>query len=629
MSRSCLLFALLVAIPGVVTPSRAQEAATPVEMRVPPIDEGVKVLGPRKIQQMQTRADFGVYNDFSFTDEVEASGITFVHKVTLDNTVDMKPVHYDHANGLAVADVDSDGHYDLYFMSQIGSNELWRNRGDGTFENITERAGVGVEDRISVSAGFADVDNDGDPDLMVTTVRMGNLFFRNDGEGKFTDITDEIGLGYSGHSSGVVLFDYDLDGLLDCFLTNVGSYTIEEQGPGPYWVGRTDAFFGHKFPERTETSILYRNMGDGTMKDVSEETGLVDGGWSGDATFGDVNEDGYPDLYVLNMQGDDHYWENVDGKRFVDRTHDYFDITPWGAMGVKFFDYDNDGRQDLVLTDMHSDMIESSSWAEEKLKARTPQAGPDEFVYGNALYRNLGDGEFEEVSDAMGTENYWPWGVSAADLNADGYEDLFVTASMSYPFHYGINTVLLNDRGETFRDSEFILGVEPRREGLTHLAWFELDCAGEDRQHAHCEGKDGPVRIMGTLGTRASAVFDLDHDGDLDVVTHEFGAAPQVLISNLAQKTEVNYLEIELTGTRSNRDGLGAEVTVVAGDSRYMKVHDGKSGYLTQSSLPLYFGLGAAKSVDRIEVRWPSGVEQVVTDSIGLNRLLEIEEPSE
>jgi hypothetical protein len=365
------------------------------------------------------------------------------------------------------------------------------------------------------------------------------------------------------------------------------------------------------------------------MKDVSEETGLVDGGWSGDATFGDVNGDGYPGLYVLNMQGDDHYWENVEGKRFVDRTHDYFDITPWGAMGVKFFDYDNDGLQDLVITDMHSDMIESSSWAEEKLKARTPQAGPDEFVYGNALYHNKGDGEFEEVSDAMGTENYWPWGVSAADLNADGYEDLFVTASMSYPFHYGINTVLLNDRGETFRDSEFILGVEPRQGGKTHLAWFDLDCAGEDSQHAHCEGQDGPVQIMGTLGTRASAIFDLDDDGDLDVVTHEFGAAPQVLISDLAQKTEIHYLEIELTGNRSNRDGLGAEVTVVAGDKRYVKVHDGKSGYLTQSSLPLYFGLGEAGSVDRIEIRWPSGIEQVVTDSIALNGLLEIEEPEE
>jgi hypothetical protein len=607
----------------------AQESAPPiVEMRIPPIDEGVKALGPRKIQQLATRGEFGVYHDFSFSDQLEASGITFVHQVTRDNTVDMKPVHYDHANGLALADVDGDGLLDLYFLTQIGSNELWRNLGGGRFENITAKAGVGLAERISVSAAFADVDNDGDPDLFVTTVRMGNAFFRNDGGGRFTDITGEIGLGYEGHSSGAVFFDYDRDGLLDCFLSNVGSYTLDEQGPGPYWIGRQDAFLGHKFPERTETSILYRNMGDGTMRDVSVETGLVDGGWSGDATFTDLNQDGYPDLYVLNMQGDDHYWENVGGKRFVDRTHDYFRTTPWGAMGVSFFDYDNDGLQDLVVTDMHSDMIESSSPDEEKLKARTPQAGPDEFVYGNALYHNLGGGRFEEVSDAMGAENYWPWGVTAADLNADGWEDLFITASMSYPFHYGINTVLLNDQGRKLRDSEFILGVEPRRDGMTHVPWFELDCAGEDREHERCAGQDGPVRVLGTLGTRAAAIFDVEGDGDLDVVTHEFGAAPQVLISDLAQRRPIRYLEIELTGKRSNRDGLGAEVTVVAAGRRYTQVHDGKSGYLTQSSLPLYFGLGEATAVERIEVAWPSGAEQVVSEGIVVNGLNEIVEPA-
>ena len=176
---------------------------------------------------------------------------------------------YDRGNGLAIADVDGDGRYDIYFVTQLGSNELWRNQGDGRFENITATAGVAVEQRISVTASFADTDNDGNADLFVSTVRGGNLLFENDGTGKFTDISKTAGVDYVGHSSGAVFFDYNRDGLLNLFVTNVGVYTKNEIGPDGAYRGMQDAFSGHLKPNRTEVSNLYRNLGENRFEEVS------------------------------------------------------------------------------------------------------------------------------------------------------------------------------------------------------------------------------------------------------------------------------------------------------------------------------------------------------------------------
>src|SRR5690606_9798420 len=159
------------------------------------------------------------------------SGIRFVHEIVDDAGIAYKLVHYDHGTGLAVADVDGDGLLDVYFVNQVGPSELWRNRGDGTFEDVTERAGVGLPDVVRVGASFADIDNDGDPDLFVSAVREGNFLFENDGTGRFTDISDAAGVTYAGHASGAVFFDYDRDGLLDLFVTNVGQYSTAERVP--------------------------------------------------------------------------------------------------------------------------------------------------------------------------------------------------------------------------------------------------------------------------------------------------------------------------------------------------------------------------------------------------------------
>ncbi len=600
----------------------------------------LRQLETRRRQQIVAAQRCRAFHGFQFSDQLVESGIKFQHHTVEDAGRTYQAAHYDHGNGVVAADVNNDGRLDLYFTTQLGTNQLWLNVGGGKFVDGTARAGVGLVDQISVGAAFADIDNDGDADLFVTTVRHGNHLFENLGEGRFRDITGEAGLAYSGHSSGAVFCDVDQDGLLDLLVVNVGRYTNDEKGPGGFYHALPDAFQGHLFPDRTETCRLYRNLGGHRFVDVSDKMGLPGLGWSGDATFTDLNHDGFPDLYVVNMQGDDHYLENQAGKGFLDRTAALFPKTPWGAMGVKFFDFNQDGHPDLLVTDMHSDMTRlqteqglgfraelekgksepfcSAQWSEAYLQ------GSSNNIFGNAFYEGRPNGSFAEVSDTQGVETYWPWGVSAGDLNADGFDDLFITAGMGYPFRYAVNSVLLNDAGKRFFDMEFVVGVEPRRDRRIEKPWFSLDCSGADRTNSLCAGVTGQTNIMGSLSSRSSVMLDLDDDGDLDIVTSEFNDAPQVLISNLSEQQPIHYLKVVLHGTRSNRNGLGATVRVTAGGRRYALYHDGKSGYLGQSVLPLYFGLGSAAKIERVEVIWPGGDAQVVQESVPVNSTLTV-----
>lgn len=396
-------------------------------------------------------------HDFRFTDRREASGIRFVHQIVDDAGRRYKAVHYDHGTAVAAADVNGDGHVDLYFVTQLGRSELWRGRGDGTFEDATAAAGLALQDPVGVGAAFADIDNDGDADLFVTTVRKGNRLYENDGTGRFTDISAAAGVAYTGHSAGALFFDYDRDGRLDLYVANVGRYTTDTIGTGGAHVGMDGAFYAHVLPARREDGILYRNLGGNRFADVTRAVGLGDDGWSGEAVPIDVDGDGWLDLYVANMQGEDRLYRNEAGRRFVDASARYIPRSPFGSMGVEVLDWNGDGRLDLFVTDMHSDMFDDLAPDDVMGEGRKsdpgkmPTAlfprGTERLLFGNALFsaRETAGGGFEEMSDRAGVESYWPWGPSADDLNADGWDDLVITAGMNYPFRYAPNTVLLNE----------------------------------------------------------------------------------------------------------------------------------------------------------------------------------------
>ena len=580
---------------------------------------------------------------FQFTNIQKLSGIDFKHHPTSDSKKSLKFNHYMHGNGLLVADVNNDGLLDVYFLNQLGSNVLYKNLGKGQFEDITEISGTALPDRVSAGGSFVDFDNDGNQDLFVTSIRKGNVLFKNMGGGVFTDITQSSGLNYQGHSSSSVFFDYDNDGLLDLLLLNIGRFTTELIDSKGYFIGYPKGMALHSKTEFQETSILYKNLGDGKFKIVDRPILPEITGWNGDASIFDFNRDGFPDLYIADFQDDDRVFENMQGKFFKEIPDLLFPKTSWGTMGLKFFDFNNDLSIDLMTTDMHSDMVGNR---QRRKMNFTPNSipphlnGKENNILGNTFYKNMGDNTYLEISGDIGAETLWPWGLSVGDINADEFQDVFVSSGMGYPYKYAKNILLINHRGKVLNSAESVLAIEPRSAGDVMDSYFTLQCDGKDEDRIECNENFNNTtactengvcynngHISGTRSSRSSVIFDMDNDGDLDILTNDFNDYPQVFENNLAQENDIHYLKLRLEGTRSNRNAIGTRVSIYYGDRQQVRYLDSKSGYLSQSQLPLYFGLGKYSSVDKISISWPSGTQQVLDGGIKINSTLIVTEP--
>src|SRR6266478_4129275 len=520
-----------------------------------------------------------------FQERAREAGIAFrMHSLPKEQG---EPFHinlYDHGSGLAVGDYDNDGRDDIYFLNQLGPNALYRNVGDGSFVDVTAKAGVAIGNRISVGATFA---------------------------------------------------DYDNDGYLDLFLTNTAHWTTDvfDSAPG-YFEGKPD--LGSLLTSAKESNILYHNNGDGTFTDVTDRAGLRGRGWAGDVAVFDYDEDGFLDLFVPSMVGRGQLYRNTGHGTFRDVTAETLGRTPYGAVGCKVFDYDGDGRLDLFVVDMHSDMwmgvdtghvtVDVARRMQHR-RFRTPK-GPtineeapgliqiqramfarqgedfDALLFGNALYRNLGRGKFTETAVAAGLETLWPWGVATGDFDNDGHEDVFIPSGMGYPYYYWPNQLMMNNGDGTFRDRAADLGVEPPTGGI----YLEERVAGR----------------QATRSSRAAVVVDFDGDGRLEIVTNNFNARPYYFANRFPRR---NYVELRLTGTHSNRDAIGAVVRLWVGKTVLVRQVNPAGGYLSQSSRVVHFGLGDHTKVDRIEIRWPRGIVQRL-DHPEINTLLQIREPA-
>jgi hypothetical protein len=463
-------------------------------------------------------------------------------------------------------------------------------------------------------AAFADVDGDGDQDLYVTTTHGGNILYENRGDLTFEDVTKAAGLSLVAHSQQGTFFDADGDGDLDLVVTNTARWTTEEYDESRrYRLGVSNLV--QLLDSAPEPNRFWTNDGFGRFTEATESAGLSGVGWGGDTAVFDFDADGDLDLFVGNMFGRSLLYEN-DGKgRFSDATARVLGLTSWGTVGAKVFDADGDGRLDLFLVDMHSDMwmepeadpatlsptkkfagpygplVDEGKITEEEALARIARRGykTGEVVFGNTMFRNRGRGRFEEVSDRSGVETLWPWGIAAADFDGDGDEDVYLPSGMGFPYRYVASPLFVNKGDGTFEDATSRAGLDPLPGG------------------PHLEGEMGGRRPA--RSARAAATSDLDGDGRVDLVVSNFNDRAFLWWNRFPAR---RWVALRLRGTSSNRDAIGALATVRAGGRTFVRQVQAAGGYLAQSSKTLHFGLGDAETIESVEIKWPTGRVQLV-----------------
>jgi hypothetical protein len=522
--------------------------------------------------------------DVHFTDITEKAGIKFKHL----SSPEKKYIVESMSGGVALIDYDGDGYLDIYFVNSLTvdlvkskqktRSALYHNNGNGTFTDVTDKAGVGdIGWGMGVTVG--DYNNDGWDDIYVTCLGPNHLL-RNNGNGTFTDVTQKAGVGDARWSTGAAFVDYDNDGKLDLFVSNYVDFDVNNLPE--FGKGRTCQFKGIPVqcgPRGLKGAgdTLYHNNGDGTFTDVSKKAGVSDpdGYYGLGVIASDFDEDGLVDIFVANDSTPNFlYHNNGDGTfkdiGFPSGTAVNENGSEQGSMGVTLGDYKHDGRLDLFVTNFDDDY--------------------------NTLYHNDGKGSFTDVSYAANVAAvslpYVGWGTWFFDYDNDGWVDLLVVNGHVYP------------QLPTYRQRNFV--HHNKRDGT----FAEV---GEQLGAPFLEKRTG----------RGAAFGDIDNDGDVDVVINNLDGPPQVLRNDGGNSN--NSILIKLIGVKSNRDGIGARARIVSGDlTEIDEVHSGGS-YLSQSDLRLHFGLEKRTKVNLIEVHWPSGTIDKITDA-GVNRVLTIRE---
>ena len=520
------------------------------------------------------------------------TGINFVHT---DGSSGNRYIVETVASGLAVFDYDNDGDVDVYFLNGAplrGStntlkrelqprNSLWRNDGNWKFRDVTSASGLG-DDGYGLGVATADYDNDGDQDVYISNFGP-NKLYRNNGDGTFSDVTDKAGVadGKTKIGAGVAFLDMDSDGDLDLFAAHYVNFTYENH--------RGVRFNGHPayagpLDFQPSPVTLFRNNGNGTFSDVSAESGIgkLRGAGMG-VVCGDFDNDRDTDIFVGNDQTGNFLLVN-DGKGNFKESAGLagvaYDLAgrAQGTMGVESADVDNDGLLDLFVTTYQQELA--------------------------TLFRNQGKGLFEDVTRVSkageGTLRYVKWGVGIIDFDNDAHRDLFVACGHLH------DNVHLFDSTTLYECPSVVL----------------RNTGGAKFQNVSEQTGNGTTVKR---SARGAAFDDLDNDGDIDVVILNARREPTILRNDSAAG---HWIRVQLTGTKSNRDGIGARVTVFAGDlSLVDEVRSGR-GYQSDYGRRLHFGLGKRDRVERVEVQWPSGRKDVIQPP-PIDRLLTIREAGE
>ena len=571
-----------------------------------------------------------------FRDVAHDAGVDFVNQyypAFLNTPLKFGMIRYGPA-GITAADYDNDGLYDLFIPDGVASR-LFRNLGNGRFEDVTEKAGLAGLDGVSVAL-FADYDNDGYKDLFVSRTFKPNQLFHNNGDGTFTDVTERSGIGEDCCTTVASWADYDNDGLLDLY---VGRYLDPRKTIPTTFYARNG-----------EENQLYHNNGDGTFTNVTKKAGVGDPGLCLGTVFGDYDDDGYPDLYVVNDFGRKTLYHNNRDGTFSDVTTKAGALAYGAGMSASFADYDNDGKLDIYATNIRSEhawyaapatvnRYMANSWRQGVWKTDMPlywqifqQSGFaftgvfQQMASGNTLLRNKGDGTFEDVTwKAAANPVGWFWGASFGDFDNDGWQDIYAAVGW-----------VRNDP-DTEIELEFLNNVVTHQDIYKTGLYFDPKYFGnrswhgwERNRHLRNNGDGTFTEIGRGLGTdllknsRGVAVADFWNRGVLDIAVAASTDRHALLRNEIPAKR--NWLQVELVGVKSNRDAVGARVTIVAKDKLQMREVVLGDGYGSQNSLRQHFGLADAAVVDELTVRWPrSGLVQKFRN-VAANRIVEITE---
>jgi tetratricopeptide (TPR) repeat protein/peroxiredoxin len=544
-------------------------------------------------------------------------------------------------NGVSVGDIDGDGFDDLYVCQPGGlPNRLYRNRGDGTFEDITEASGVGVIEN-TACALFVDVDNDGRQDLIVVRA-TGPMLFLNEGGGRFRQKADAFQFANppQGTFTGAAVADYDCDGWLDIYFCLYVYYqgTDQYKYPSPYY----DA-------ENGPPNFMMRNNRDGTFRDVTAETGLNQNNtrYSFCCGWNDFNRDGWPDLYVVNDFGRKNLYRNNGNGTFTDVAPQAGVEDVGAGMSVCWFDYDNDGAEDLYVADMWTAAGERISM-QDIFKKDAPletRALYHKHAMGNSLFRNAsrkstGASVFEDTTRAAGVGiGRWAWSSDAWDFDHDGFLDLYIANGMvSGPSRKNegedLNSVfwrqvVANSPDQAKPSHDYEQGWS----AINELIRADGTWSGYERNIFYANNGDGTFSdISGVMGLdfledgRAFALADFDHDGRQEVFLKNRNGPQLRLLKNVMENLPPS-IAFRLRGTKSNRDAIGAVMTLETDMGQQTRSLQAGSGFLSQHSKDVLFGLVAAKGSVRASVRWPSGLVQQLHD-LPINHRVWIEEGS-